>query len=265
MTYEFGGYPLFWLIVIYTFALQWLAFIPAFLFRTEKLYDLTGSLTYMSIVLLVYALIPGTDIRCLSILGCIFVWSLRLGFFLFLRIMKNGSDSRFDNVRNSFWRFLLAWTLQGIWIVFTAGAGLVAATSMQRPALDAFFFVGLALWVLGFIIESVADAQKSAFRKIPANRGRFISSGLWSLSRHPNYFGEIVLWFGVAVIAFPVLAGWQYVTLVSPFFVTLLLTRISGIPLLEEAADRKWGGQADYEWYKNHTPVLVPSLRTNRP
>ena len=116
---------------------------------------------------------------------------------------------------------------------------------------------GLLIWAAGFAIEATADVQKSRFRADPANRGAFIHTGLWAWSRHPNYFGEIVLWIGVAVIALPVLQGWQYVTLISPLFVILLLTRVSGVPLLEKRADEKWGGQDDYEAYKRRTPVLV--------
>jgi steroid 5-alpha reductase family enzyme len=104
----------------------------------------------------------------------------------------------------------------------------------------------------------VSDAQKNRFRADPANRGKFIQTGLWAWSRHPNYFGEIVLWIGVAIIALPVLRGWQYLTLISPVFVTLLLTRVSGVPMLERRADEKWGGQEDYEAYKARTPVLIP-------
>jgi steroid 5-alpha reductase family enzyme len=104
----------------------------------------------------------------------------------------------------------------------------------------------------------IADRQKSAFNAKPENKGRFISTGLWSWSRHPNYFGEIVLWIGVAIIALPILRGWQWVTLISPVFIILLLTRISGIPLLERRADQKWGNEAEYQSYKARTSVLVP-------
>jgi steroid 5-alpha reductase family enzyme len=124
--------------------------------------------------------------------------------------------------------------------------------------LGLFALAGSLVWAFGFAIEVVADAQKSRFRADPENAGKFIDAGLWAWSRHPNYFGEIVLWIGVAVIALPVLRGWQWVTLISPVFVAVLLTRISGVPILEKRADEKWGGQEDYEAYKERTPVLIP-------
>ena len=108
------------------------------------------------------------------------------------------------------------------------------------------------------VIEIIADRQKSKFKDDPNNEGKFINVGLWAWSRHPNYFGEIVLWTGMAIVAVPVLQGWQWATLISPVFVAFLLIRVSGIPLLEKKADERWGGQEDYEEYKRRTPVLVP-------
>ncbi|HNE06258.1 MAG TPA: DUF1295 domain-containing protein, partial [Anaerolineales bacterium] len=124
--------------------------------------------------------------------------------------------------------------------------------------MDIFMVVGFVVWLFGFVLEVTADRQKRAFNANPANKGKFIRSGLWAWSRHPNYFGEIVLWIGVTIIALPVLRGWQWVTLISPLFITLLLTRLSGVPLLEKRADDEWGGQAEYEAYKAKTPVLIP-------
>jgi steroid 5-alpha reductase family enzyme len=186
------------------------------------------------------------------------IWAGRLGSFLFRRIRRAGKDNRFDDIKPSFIRFLNAWTIQALWVTFTVGAALVAITTTNRKELDLFAFIGLLVWLLGFGIEVVADAQKSRFSANPDNQGRFIQTGLWARSRHPNYFGEIILWIGIAVVALPVLRGWQWVTLVSPAFVTLLLTRVSGVPLLEKRADEKWGGQEDYETYKRTTPVLIP-------
>jgi steroid 5-alpha reductase family enzyme len=186
------------------------------------------------------------------------IWALRLGTFLYRRIHKSGSDSRFDDIKPSFTRFLMAWTLQGLWVFLTLAAALAAMTAQSAPPLGLVGWLGIAVWAAGFAIEVIADAQKQAFRKDPANKGRFIRSGLWAWSRHPNYFGEIVLWSGIALIALPALSGWQYVTLISPLFVYLLLTRVSGIPILESRADARWGDKPDYQAYKARTPVLFP-------
>lgn len=255
-----GGFPVFGLAVGLAFLIQWVAFIPAYLRQTEKFYDLTGSLTYLSLMILAGLLSPRLDGRSLLLMVLVMIWAIRLGSFLVRRVHKAGKDDRFDTIKPNFLRFLNAWTIQGLWIVFTAGAALAAITSGQPKPLDGFALGGFIVWAGGFAIEALADAQKSRFNANPANKGKFIQSGLWSRSRHPNYFGEIVLWVGIALIAFPALRGWQLVTLVSPVFVTLLLTRVSGIPLLEAKADKKWGGQPEYEAYKKRTPVLAPKI-----
>jgi len=258
-----GGIPIFALVVSLAFVIQWLVFIPSFIYRTEKFYDLTGSLTFISMTLLTVILSPGVDARAILLAALVIVWAARLGSFLFGRIRKSGKDERFDELKLSFPRFLNAWTIQGLWASLAAATAWVAITTEVRKPFDGFAWVGLSAWVVGFLIEVVADAQKTRFKSDPANRGRFIRTGLWSRSRHPNYFGEIVVWFGVAIIAFPVLHGWQWIAMISPFFVMLLLTKISGIPLLERKADQTWGGQDDYEEYKRQTPILIPKLSRN--
>jgi steroid 5-alpha reductase family enzyme len=190
----------------------------------------------------------------------VFIWASRLGYFLFMRIHKAGRDGRFDVIKNCFVRFLAAWTLQGLWITFTAAAAWTAIASNYKEPLGWYAAIGILLWLAGITIEVVADRQKSQFKANPENKDKFIRVGLWSRSRHPNYFGEILLWSGVAVIAVPVLQGWQWLVLSSPIFVTILLTGVSGIPLLEKRSDDKWGGREDYEAYKKTTPVLVPRL-----
>ena len=255
-----GGIPVFALAVGAAFVIQWVVFIPSFKAQTEKFYDLTGSLTYIAITLLLVLLTPGIDARALLLAAMVLAWAVRLGSFLFRRISKAGKDDRFDEIKPSFVRFLNVWTIQGLWVVFTAAAAWVAITSETRVALDGFALVGFLVWAVGFGLEVVADQQKGRFSADPANKGKFISTGLWAKSRHPNYFGEILLWIGVAVVALPALQGWQWAALISPVFVTLLLTKVSGVPLLEKKADTKWGGQADYESYKESTPVLIPKI-----
>jgi steroid 5-alpha reductase family enzyme len=253
-----AGIPVFALCVGLAFLIQWLAFIPAYLLQTEKFLDLTGSITYILVVVVAVLLSPAVDGRAILLLALVVIWAARLGTFLFRRIQKAGKDARFDEIKPSFIRFLSFWTLQGLWVTFTVAAALAAITTTTRKALDLFALIGFLVWVFGFAMEAVADAQKSRFRADPENKGKFIDSGLWAWSRHPNYFGEILLWIGVAIIALPVLRGWQWVTLISPVFVALLLTRVSGVPMLEKRADEKWGGQEDYEAYKARTPVLIP-------
>lgn len=256
----FRGIPLFAVCVAIAFLIQWVAYVPSLLARTEKYYDLTGSLTYAVVVLTALITTARYDIQSLVLAGLVLIWAFRLGLYLFRRVRRAGEDSRFREIKRSASRFLLAWTLQGLWVSFTAAAALAAITAERPGELGALGIVGLGVWALGFGLESVADLQKSRFAADPANRGRFISTGLWSLSRHPNYFGEIVIWIGIALIALPSLKGWGLLTLISPVFVAVLLTRISGVPLLERSADEKWGGRDDYEAYKRSTPVLIPKL-----
>jgi steroid 5-alpha reductase family enzyme len=258
--FEAFGMPLFALAVGLVFIIQWLAFIPAFILQSEKFYDLTGSLTYITVTALAVLLSPEVDGRSLLLLALILIWAGRLGTFLFRRVHKSGKDGRFDEIKTSFWRFLMAWTLQGLWVTFTFAAALAAITSRTRQELGWVALIGFLVWLVGFAFEVIADNQKSRFQEDPANKGKFIQSGLWAKSRHPNYFGEIVLWVGVAIIAIPVLQGWQWVTMISPLFVTLLITVVSGVPLLEKRADEKWSGQEDYEAYKKRTPTLIPKL-----
>lgn len=254
-----AGVPVFAIAVAMAYLIQWIVFIPSYINRTEKFFDLTGGITYSTVAILATLLSGKTDLRSLLLMALVLIWAIRLSSFLFMRIRKAGEDRRFREVKQSFWRFLQTWTLQGLWVTFTMAAALAVITAQRLVAPDAFLLIGVVIWVIGFAIEVAADTQKSKFKSDPANDGKFISSGIWAWSRHPNYFGEIVLWIGVAIIALPVLRGWTWVTLISPVFVTLLLTKVSGIPMLEQRADQKWGGQPDYEAYKANTPVLIPA------
>ena len=253
--------PLFGLVVILIFIIQWFVFIPSFINRTEHFFDLTGSLTFISTVLFTLMVIPEIYLRDVVIALLVIIWAVRLGSFLFLRVRKDGGDGRFDIMKTKFWWFLMTWNIQGMWVFLSLAAGLAAMTSNQKLEADIFLLIGLVIWIIGFAIEVIADNQKSKFRSNSENKDKFISTGIWSWSRHPNYFGEILLWIGMAVIAFPTLQGWQYISLISPIFIYLLLTRMSGVNLLEKYADEKWGGDENYQAYKRDTPVLIPLLK----
>lgn len=253
-----SGISLIYFCCAFIFLAQWLVFIPSYIFETEHYFDLTGSLTYVSVTLL--AILFTVDISLRDILLALFVWiwAFRLGSFLFIRVKKAGSDGRFDLMKKDFWWFLMTWTIQGLWVFLTLAMALAAITSESKMAIDIFAVVGTLIWIFGFSIEVVADQQKTNFKDNPDNKDKFITVGLWSWSRHPNYFGEMVLWIGIAVIAFPVLIGWQLVALISPIFVIFLLTRISGITMLESRGYKKWKDDPAYIDYLERTSILVP-------
>ena len=233
----------------------------------------------------------------------IFAWACRLGTFLFMRVLKEGQDKRFDKARDSPATFLVFWSLQGVWVWVTLLPSLILNTERRDPALGSRDYLGWGLWVAGFLIEVVADMQKSIFRANPENdvssiiiavicnmkgiypvqlflrQGKFISSGLWSLSRHPNYFGEILLWFGIYISSSSAFRGSQYLSVLSPVFIFLLITRVSGekestlikiiklillllgVPLLEKSGLKKWGHLPEYQKYLQEVPQLVPFTR----
>ena len=256
-----GGVPVFAICVVLAFVLQWTAFAPAWWWQTERWFDLAGSATFLTLVLVALSAREVADARSLVIASMVATWALRLGMFLFARIRRQGFDRRFNRIKRDAARFFLVWTLQGLWVSLTLSCALAAMTAATVVPLGWPAAVGISLWGLGFVVEVAADEQKRRFRAQPANAGRFIATGLWALCRHPNYLGEILLWTGVAVTALPALEGWRYVTLISPVFVWLLLTRISGVPLLEAQAERKWGADPAYRAHKTRTPALVPKLR----
>ena len=246
--------------VFLAFAIQWIAFIPAYIFQTEKFYDLTGSLTYLLVIW--YSLTLSSDqltnlnVANIVIVLLISLWAIRLGSFLFMRIHHDGEDKRFRSIKPSASQFFMTWTLQGLWVSLCSMCALTAISSNTGIVTNAFFYIGLALFILGFAIEVMADMEKSAFKANQENKDKFITTGLWARSRHPNYFGEIVLWTGIAVMSFSSLEGLQYLTLISPIFTYLLLVYVSGVRMLEARGDLKWGDDPAYQEYKKKTPVL---------
>jgi steroid 5-alpha reductase family enzyme len=263
---ELAGVASIWWFAALCFGVNWLAWIPASALRSERFYDLTGSFTFLSVVGLVLAVATsGTAdaasgsspaARLLPAL-LVVIWTLRLGSFLVARIRRTGVDGRFDELKTSPVRFFVPWTLQGLWVFLMSLPMIVQGAGAGPRPLSAATFVGLAIWLFGFVVEVVADRQKTRFAADPQNRGHFITTGLWAWSRHPNYFGEIVLWLGVFVMGAGHYAGPEWVVVVSPVFAFVLLRFVSGVPLLERRADARFGHDAAYVAWRDATPVLL--------
>ena len=253
VTYQ--GFPLFALCAALAILVQWLVFIPSMLQKTEHYFDLTGSVTYVTVILFALIAAGNFDPRSLLIAVLCLIWAIRLGSFLFVRVKAAGFDRRFSRMLEIPMQFFMTWTLQGLWVTVTLAAGMAALTSEPVP-IGPFAIVGAVVWLIGFAIEVISDRQKSRFRE--ENKEGFITSGLWSWSRHPNYFGEIVLWLGIAIIALPTLSGWQWATMISPIFVIVLLTKISGVRMLEVSGKKRWGTDEGYQAYLASTSVLIP-------
>ena len=253
------GSRLVFIAVLLAFLISWIAYIPAYLFQTEKFYDLTGSIKYLLLTWFIYTLsyeFYGFNIGNLILATLISMWTLRLGSFLFMRVHKDGEDKRFRTIKTSASQFFLTWTLSGMWVSLCSICALTAIANPFGVTLNLITYIGIGLFFLGFAIEVIADQQKTAFRAISENKDRFITSGLWAISRHPNYLGEIILWFAIAVISFSSLSGTQYIALISPIFTYLLLVYVSGVRMLEDRANTKWGNEPEYKEYKSKTPVL---------
>lgn len=256
------------------FGIQWTVFFAHALPRkSEKFFDLTGSITYIlcSVVSLGHVLLlakrSAWNARNVVNALLVVIWASRLGTFLFRRIQKDTQDSRFAKIRGNAWRFFGAWNIQALWVILTAFP-VFSLNSLRVldgygesgvPAISLLDFLGWSIWSIGFAIEVSADRQKSIFRQQPENAGKFIDQGLWSISRHPNYVGEIILWFGIFLSCSRAFSFWKAISAsISPVFVFFLLRYVSGVPLLERKADKCWGNDPAYQKYKAQTPVLFP-------
>lgn len=259
-TLEFSEISLIYYLWIWIFAIQIIVFIPSFIFRTEHYYDLTGGITYISTILIALFFKKSylsLDLISLLIGSMVIIWASRLSLFLFLRVKKSGEDIRFKKIKHSFSWFLMTFMLQGMWVFMCLFPALIVMSSYNSE-LNSYAVIGAVIWVFGFLFEVVADNQKSNFNK--NNKGKFMSTGLWSVSRHPNYFGEFMLWLGITIASFGYLDNYNYIILLTPVFVYLLLTRVSGVNLLEEIAEKRWGNDKNYKEYKKRTPIFFPKF-----
>ena len=244
----------------YVLVIHWLAFIPALIFKTEKFYDLTGSICYAFSAIYVYLQSYGMFLSLSFFISlAILIWTLRLGSFLLKRVIDAGEDKRFRTIKTNPTQFFMTFNLSALWVVICS---LCALTAVSNGVLEvkSIFYIGLLVFIIGFLIEVIADNQKTAFRAVPENANSFITTGLWSVSRHPNYFGEVTLWLGIAMMSLPYLEGVQYWTLISPIFSFVLIYFVSGVRMLEARANVKWGENKEYLDYVKKTPIFFPKI-----
>ncbi|KAI1005886.1 hypothetical protein K3495_g2332 [Podosphaera aphanis] len=298
------------------YALQAAVALPSILTESERFYDLSGSLTYLSVTALSLYLptlraraaaelsgstkpvfpsllsiftgsgVQGWNWRQLALSAAVTIWATRLGSYLFQRILEDGHDSRFDKIKKSPPMFMVAFTAQATWVSLCL-MPVIAINSIpykffsSLPPMIATDILGLSLFVTGLTIEIIADSQKKSWvqaKKRKQHDEEFLTSGLWSKSRHPNYFGETMLWTGIATVSAGVLAGrfgqlgmglngtifgrmlGLGICMVSPTFTAFLLLKVSGVPLSENKYDKKYGDRADYQKWKEETPVFFPKL-----
>jgi steroid 5-alpha reductase family enzyme len=225
--------------------------------KTDIVTDLSYSLTFALLAIVLPFTGAAEPVQLVAAL-LVLVWAARLGAYLFRRILRMKVDHRFDGMRDDPLRFARFWFLQAVTVAIVMLPVSYLLDGEDPPGFGPWAWVGVVVWLVGLVIEAVADAQKSAFKSKEKNRGRFITTGLWRYSRHPNYFGEMLVWWGLFVYAVPVLSGAAFVVVIGPLFITLLLLFVSGIPLLERSADEKHGDDPEYVDYKRRTSILVP-------
>jgi len=234
-------------------------FVIAALLHTDVFTDITYSLSFVVLTLALLVASPGLSPVQITTGAAVLVWGVRLGAYLFNRILHIKVDHRFDDKRDNFIRFGSFWLLQAItvWVVMLPVYGIVS--KQPAPMVPApFAALGLAVFVVGLVIESIADVQKYRFKLSTEGASTFMASGIWKYSRHPNYFGEILVWWGIALPGILVFRGAAWLYMLGPIFITCLLLFVSGIPLLEKSADKKWGGDPAYVAYKQRTSILIP-------
>lgn len=243
--------------LIVSLGINILMFIPAYLLRTDKLTDISYAVTF-SVLGIIAIVLGGITIPALILLVAILLWASRLGIYLLIRIHKMGRDKRFDEMRKSFWRFGRFWILQGITVWIVLLPSMLFLTKSPKE-LSWYSCIGLVIWTFGLTIETLADIQKFRFINNLDNKGKWINSGIWKYSRHPNYFGEIILWLGLYIFVLGNLStGEAFVGVIGPLYIAFLILFVSGVPLLEKAAEKKWGENNEYQNYKKKTSMLIP-------
>ncbi|MDC7234802.1 MAG: DUF1295 domain-containing protein [Spirochaetales bacterium] len=248
-----------WASLVFSIIINFSFFLIALIFKTDKVTDLSYSLTFAVLApVLLFSAGKGYSLIQILLMGSILLWAIRLGSYLLKRILITKTDDRFDDKRNNPANLIRFWILQttAVWIIMMPYTLFLISRNIDLPAGLVIF--GFIIFLTGFIIEIVSDVQKFRFKSQEQNKGKWMDKGLWKYSRHPNYFGEILVWWGLFIVVLPGLSGWNLLTAAGPVSITLLLLFVSGIPLLEKSAEKKYGSNPDYIRYRDRTSLLVP-------
>jgi len=244
--------------LIISILIQAVFFAFASAFKTDKVTDLSYGLSFVLIIFYLLLTVNTIGVVQSIISLMVIIWGLRLIVYLFKRILITGKDKRFDGIRENFKRFLQFWTFQAIAVWIISLPSIVIISKNIRLEYSVLLYVGATIWMLGIITEGFADSQKFNFKNDPKNKDKWIETGIWKYSRHPNYFGEILCWWGIYFISLPYLTGFEHVAIIGPLFITFLLLFVSGIPPLEKKYNEKYKNDPSYQNYKNRTSLLLP-------
>ena len=243
---------------IIIFVIQLVFFAFAAYFETDKVTDLSYGLSFVAIAAILLIANKTYYLWQILLVLMVAIWGIRLAGFLFIRVLKLKKDYRFDGIRENAARFGRFWLLQAISIWLIMLPGVAALGSNTNLSLNFAMYLGLAIWTVGFIIEAIADYQKYHYKNLKDKPSEWVSTGLWQYSRHPNYFGEMLIWWGIFIFILPILNNQLWLTAISPIYITLLLLFVTGIPPLEKKYDERYTGNKDYLSYKEKTSLLIP-------
>lgn len=233
-----------------------IAFVISIIRKRNDVADIAWGLGFVAVAWLSYYLTDSANSRGILVNILITIWGLRLALHIFLRQRGHGEDFRYKAWRESWGKWFLVrsyfqvYILQGM-LLFLISTPVIWA-NFRVAEFQVFDLIGLTLFLIGFFFEAVGDYQLTAFKKKEENKGRIIQTGLWKFTRHPNYFGEVVLWWGIFFFALSLPLG--YVSISSPVLVTILLLFVSGIPMLE----KKYENDPEFIEYKKRTSAFFP-------
>lgn len=232
-------------------------FVIALLKKDNSIVDVAWGIGFILVALLTFFLSGGFPWRQIVVTGLVCIWGTRLSFYIYRRNKGRGEDFRYARWRKNWGRLFVLrsyfqiFMLQGILLLIIAFPVMLVNGS-EAKAFSLWDAAGIGLWLTGFFFEALGDYQLSRFKKDPQNKGKLMTQGLWRLTRHPNYFGEATLWWGIFLIALSAENGWTAV--ISPVFITFLLLRVSGVTMLE----KKYAGNRAYEEYARKTSSFFP-------